>query len=156
MKNAPKILKCSKCLEEGHLARQCHKDIVCWAYQETGHKESECPYDKSKDIGSDEDNETSASDDSETEAELETKKKSGDKNTAKSSKITKHSTKNEGDTKKEETKYKSHERGRTETRPKQTIPEMLARERAGSSKRNAPSPISPSHERRRQRARVDS
>ncbi|GFR88199.1 zinc finger protein GIS2 [Elysia marginata] len=105
MKNAPKFLKCSKCLEVGHLARQCHKDIVCWACKETGHRESECPYDKSKEIGSDEDNETSASDESEKEAELETKMKSGDKNTAKSSKITKHSTNNEGDTKKEETKY---------------------------------------------------
>ncbi|GFR60904.1 hypothetical protein ElyMa_001835000 [Elysia marginata] len=129
--------------------------ICSAAEKETGHKESECPSDKSKEIGPDEDNETSASDDAETEAELQTKKKAGDKNTSKSSKITKHSTKNEGDTKKEETKNKSRERGRTETRPNQTIPEMLARERAGSSKRNAPSPISPNHERRRQRARVD-
>ncbi|GFR99313.1 hypothetical protein ElyMa_001041100 [Elysia marginata] len=124
MKNAKKIIKCSKCLGEGHLACQCHKHIVCWACNETGHKGSECPFgvDKSKEISSDEDNETSASDDSETEGELKNKKKAGEKNASKSSRINKHSTKNEGGAKKKKQKInptKEAERKHDRTKPYQ-------------------------------------
>ena len=178
MQNEKRVQKCSNCLCEGHLARECTEEPKCWDCGEQGHKKAQCPkpLQDLSDNGEEEEGESSDNSDVESTAskeDLECNKDTTEEAQQEESKEGGEVGKQRGDVEEEKEEIKSKagkvrentrtgraktkkrgENAKTKVRPPLTIPEMIGNPRSSSQKRNAStSPLD--SEGKKQRARLD-
>lgn len=83
------VLKCTKCLEDGHYAKTCPNDWKCRQCNKVGHKQADCPLDDITSSESEEDTPHETSDDDTSSAKNKQQTKTN--KTADKSPTTKHS-----------------------------------------------------------------
>ena len=162
MKENRTQIKCNRCLNEGHLARNCEEPMKCWGCGEAGHRRMDCPAslqterveeeeegeseEDEREVGLEDDTENGEHDKKGLSAEVE-KEQENLEETAQKSNVCEDTIQPE---KKERV---GRDKGASISKPKvspksknakvkkgdRTIPEML-RDRSTSGKRNAPSP----------------